>query len=57
MLSSYSATLQSLVRNEKLADLKSHDHYVMIEQIMSAAIKHMLQPGPREAIIKIGNFF
>ena len=55
--SGYSATLQNHVQNGKLAGLKSHDHHVLIEQIMPAAIRHMLKPGPREAIIKIGNFF
>ena len=55
--SRYIATLQTHVRNGKLAGLKSHDHHVLIEQIMSAAIRHMLKPGPREAIIKIENFF
>ena len=53
----YSATLRSHVRKGKLAGLKSHDHHVLIQQIMPAAVRHMLKPGPRDAIIKIGNFF
>ena len=57
MPNGYSATLQSHVWNGKLAGLKSHNHHVLIEQIMPTAIRHMLKPGPREAIIKIGNFF
>ena len=37
--------------------LKSHDHHILLQQIMRSAIKHMLKPGPKEAIIKIGHFF
>ena len=53
----YTPTLQSHVRKSKLASFKLHNHHVLIEQIMSAAIHHILKLGPHEAIMKIGNFF
>ena len=41
----------------KLARLKTHNHHVLIQQIMPAAVRNLLKPGLRVAIIKIGCFF
>ena len=41
----------------KLAKLKSHNHHVLIQQIMPAAVRNLLKPGPKAAIIKIECFF
>ena len=47
--SGYNATLQSHIRKEKLARVKLHDHHiVLIQWLISAAIRHMLKLGPRE---------
>ena len=53
----YSGTLRKHVGKGKLNALKSHDHHVLLQQIMLATVRHTLQPGPREAIIKILHFF
>ena len=53
----YSSMLRKHVGKGKLSALKSFDHHILLQQIMPSAIKHMLKPGPREAIIKIGDFF
>ena len=37
--------------------MKSHDHHVLIQDILPASIRHMLQPGPREAITRLGILF
>lgn len=55
--SGYSATLQKHCEQNRLAGLKSHDHHVMIEQILPAAVRTLLSRGVRETIIRLGNLF
>lgn len=53
----YSATLQRHVGSLRFHGLKSHDHHVMLQDILPAVVKHMLSEGPRLAIIRLGNLF
>ena len=53
----YSATLRKHVGEGKLTALKSHDHHIILQQIMPAAVRNLLDPGPRDAIIRIGHAF
>ena len=55
--SGYSATLRKHVGEGRLQALKSHDHHVLLQQILPAAVRHLLDPGPRDAIIRIGHAF
>ena len=57
MPSGYNNSLRKHIEKDKLNALKSHDHHVLLQQIMPSTIRHILKPRPREAIIKIGHFF
>ena len=53
----FSSTLQKLARKDRLAGMKSHDHHVLLQQIMPAALRGSLQSGPRNAVIRMGTVF
>jgi hypothetical protein len=53
----FSSTLTKHVGEKRLAGLKSHDHHVLLQHILPAAIRHSLLPGPRETIIRLGRCF
>lgn len=55
--SGYSSTLTKHVEQNRLAGLKSHDHHILIEQILPAAVRTLLSRGVRETIIRLGNLF
>lgn len=42
---------------KKFQGLKSHDHHVLLQQIIPACIRSFLEPGPRDAIIRMGHVF
>jgi hypothetical protein len=53
----FSATLSIHVGGNRLVGLKSHDHHVLLQYILPAAVRHSLLPGPRETIVRLGNLF
>lgn len=53
----FASSLQKHAGKDKLAGLKSHDHHVLVQQVMPAAIRGSLARGPREAVIRMGNVF
>ena len=53
----YSATLQKHVGDGKLIALKTHNHHVLLQQILPASIKNSILPRPWDAIIRIGTCF
>ena len=55
--SGYSSTLTKHVGEKRLAGLKSHDHHVLLQQILPAAIRNSLSRGVRETLIRLGNLF
>ena len=55
--SGYSSTLTKHVGEKRLLGLKSHDHHILIQQILPAAIRNSLTRGVRETIIRLGNLF
>ena len=55
--SGYSSMLIKHVGEKKLSGMKSHDHHVLLQQILPSAIRHSLKKGPRNAIIRVGNCF
>ena len=56
-LAGYSSNLQRHVGAQKLSCMKSHDYHVLIQDILLVAIRHSLQSGPLEAVIKLGTMF
>ena len=55
--SGFSATLTKHIGEKKLMGLKSHDHHILIQQVLPAAIRHSLTRGVRDTIIRLGNLF
>ena len=55
--SGYSSTLTIHIGEKRLQGLKSHDHHVLLQQILPASIRHNLSRGVRETIIRLGNLF
>jgi hypothetical protein len=55
--SGYSSTLIKHAGENRLAGLKSHDHHCLIQQVLPAAIRHLLDRGVRETIIRVGHLF
>ena len=53
----FSSTLQKHAGKDRLAGMKSHDHHVLLQQIMPAALRDSLQSGPRNAVIRMGLLF
>ena len=53
----FASSLQKHADKDRLAGLKSHDHHVLLQQIMPAAIRGSLHVGPRNAVIRMGNLF
>ena len=55
--SGYSSTLTKHIGEKRLMGLKSHDHHILIQQILPAAVRNLLSRGVRETIIRLGNLF
>ena len=55
--SGFSSTLTKHIGEKRLQGLKSHDHHVLLQHILPAAIRHSLSRGVRETIIRLGNLF
>ena len=55
--SGYSSTLVKHVGEMRLSGLKSHDHHILLQQIVPAALRHSLSRGVRETIIRLSKLF
>ena len=55
--SGYNSTLTKHVVEQRLNGLKSHDHHVLLQQLLPAMIRNSLTSGVRETIIRLGNIF
>jgi hypothetical protein len=53
----YSATLQRHVGGDRMLGLKSHNHHILLQDVLSAAICHNPGPSPGEAITRMGRLF
>ena len=53
----YSAGMTKHVNDRKLQSLKSHDHHVILQDILPACVRGYLEPGARDAVIRLGNCF
>lgn len=55
--SGFSSTLTKHIGEHRLNGLKSHDHHVLLQQILPAAIWNSLTRSVRETIIRLANLF
>lgn len=55
--SGFSSTLTKHIGEKRLMGLKSHDHHILIQQILPASVRNSLTRGVRETIIRLGNLF
>jgi hypothetical protein len=55
--SRYSSTLIKHAGESRLAGLRSHNHHCLVQQVLSVAVRNMLDKGVRETIIKVGHLF
>ncbi|XP_042472249.1 uncharacterized protein LOC122054895 [Zingiber officinale] len=55
----YSSNIGNCISLEerKLNGLKSHDCHVLMQQLLSVALRNLLPKGPRNAIFLLGSFF
>lgn len=50
----YSSGMSRRVGEKRLQGLKTHDHHVLLQDILPACIRGFLHPGARDAIIRLG---
>ena len=55
--SGFSSTLTKHIGEKRLLGLKSHDHHILLQQILPAVVRNSLTRGVRETIIRLGNLF
>jgi hypothetical protein len=53
----YVVVFKKHVARRRLTAMKSHDHHVMIQQILPACIRNILLPGVRQTIIRLSKCF
>jgi hypothetical protein len=53
----YSSSFMQHVRKKKFSALKSHDYHVIMQQLLPLALRGLLKPGPRMAIMRICKVF
>lgn len=53
----YSSNMTKHVSEKNLQGLKSHDHHVILQDILPASIRGLLHPGVRDAVVRLGNCF
>ncbi len=53
----YASAFKKHVGNQRLQHIKSHDHHVMVQQVMPTCIRNLLQLGPCKTLICLGIVF
>jgi hypothetical protein len=53
----YASAFGKHIRKKKFGGLKSYDHHVLMQQILLLALRGLLRPGPRLAIMRMSKFF
>lgn len=49
----HSSDLGKHIRSKKFGGLKSHDYHVLIQQLLPLALRGLLKPGPRMAVMRM----
>jgi hypothetical protein len=57
MPTGYASTLGKHIHGKKFGSLKSHDNHVLMQQIMPLALRGLLKPGARMAIMRMCKIF
>jgi hypothetical protein len=57
MPSGYSSTLGKHIRGKQFGSLKSHDYHILMQQIMPLALRGLLKPRARMAVMRICKIF
>ncbi len=55
--SGHVSNMAQYIRKRTFGGLKSHDYHVLMQQIMPLALRGLLQPGPRMAVMRISKVF
>jgi hypothetical protein len=55
--SGYSSDLGKHLRKKNFGGLKSHDYHVLMQQILPLALRDLMKPGPRMAIMRMSKVF
>jgi hypothetical protein len=55
--SGYASVLGRQIHNKKFGGLKSHDYYVLMQELMPLALRGLLKPGPRMAFMRMLKVF
>jgi hypothetical protein len=56
-LSGYSSAFAKHIRMKKFGGLKSHDYHVLMQQLLPLALRNLLAPGPRMAVMRMYKVF
>jgi hypothetical protein len=54
---SHSSAFGKHIRKKKLGGLKSHDYHVFMQQVLPLALRGLMKPGPRMAIMRVCKIF
>jgi hypothetical protein len=57
MPSGYSADLGKCLRKKNFGGLKSHDYHTLMQQVMPLALRGLMEPGPRTAVMRMCRVF
>ena len=55
--SGHISNITPYIRKKIFGGLKSHDYHVLMQQILPLALRGLLQPGPRMAVMRISKVF
>jgi hypothetical protein len=55
--SGYSADLGKCLRKKNFGGLKSHDYHTLMQQVMPLALRGLMEPGPRTAVMRMCRVF
>jgi hypothetical protein len=55
--SGYASFLGRHIRNKKFGGLKSHDYHVLMQELTPLALRGLLKPGSRIAIMRMSKVF
>lgn len=55
--SGYSSDLGKCIRKKNFGGLKSHDYHVLMQQVLPLALRGLMKPGPRMAVMRMCKVF
>lgn len=53
----YCREMKKHILKNKLGNMKSHDFHIFLQFILPVCLRHLMHPGPRNAIIRLGRLF